>query len=87
MFRVFDPTPTIRNGETIEFGGDDKYYVTRNGKRIKEGDVIPVDEDLMCMKHNPEKMMLALAKIRAVVRGSAHSLDQLDKIMEITKCL
>lgn len=87
MFRVFDPTPMLPPGASLEFE-EGKYHVLLGGKRIKTGDVVEVDEDLMKLQHNPEKMMLALARIRAVIRGSEclEYSDLKERILEATQC-
>jgi hypothetical protein len=86
MYRVFDPTPCLPPGATMEFE-EGKYFVVLKGKRIKTGDVIEVDEDLMKLQHNPQAMMLMLAKIRAVIRGSeCLEYDDLKaRILEVTR--
>jgi hypothetical protein len=67
MYRVFDPTPILPPDATIEFEGL-KYHVVCRGRRIGSGNVVEVDEDLITMKYNPDKMMILLAKIRKLIR-------------------
>jgi hypothetical protein len=67
MYRVFDPMPLLQEGATMEFVGP-KYYVVKGGERIASGNIVEVDEDLITMKYNPDKMMILLARIRKLIR-------------------